>query len=178
MKNKLIAGIAMSAVLIGALTATPAQSRDRNSWIAPLVGGMIIGSIMNDSARYQEQQRQYQAQQRYQAQRQYQEQQQYQEQRQYQEQQRYQRYQEPQRPYDLPPTRIPHGQINAPLYPAYDEQPVPGTMPETYLPVTICRREWADNYAYQFQRCSKQHMNQRYITCNGNDNDNGGCWQQ
>ena len=165
MKNKLIAGIAMSAVLISALTATPAQSRDRNSWIAPLVGGMIIGSIMNDSARYQEQQRQYQAQQRYQAQRQYQE-------------QRYQRYQEPQRPYDLPLTRVQPYHIDAPLYPPTDDQPTYGQKPETYLPVTVCRPYWNADSSHQIERCSKQYMNQRYITCNGSDDENGVCWQQ
>jgi len=165
MKNKLIAGIAMSAVLIGALTATPAQSRDRNSWIAPLVGGMIIGSIMNDSARYQEQQRQYQAQQRYQAQRQYQE-------------QRYQRYQEPQRPYDLPLTRVKPNQIDAPLFPPSDGQSTYGSSTETYLPVTICSREWNADKTHVMERCSKQYMNQRYITCDGSDDESGICWQQ
>ena len=184
MKNKLIAGIAMSAVLIGALTATPAQSRDRNSWIAPLVGGMIIGGMMAESAKYQTQQRQYQAQQRYQEQRQYQEQQQYQaqqryqEQRQYQEQQRYQSYQEPQRPYDLPPTRVQPYHIDAPLYPPSDGQPTYGSKPETYLPVTLCRREWNADSSHMIERCSKQYMNQRYITCNGSDDENGVCWQQ
>lgn len=166
MKNKLIAGIAISAVLIAALVATPAQSRDRNSWVAPLVGGMIVGSIMTESARNRQELSRYQERARYQ------------EQPRYQEQSRYQRHQEPQRPYDLPPTRVQPYHIDAPLYPPSDGQPTYGQKPETYIPVTLCRREWTDDRSHMIERCSKQYMNQRYITCNGSDDADGVCWQQ